>query len=287
MPADPTSAFQPAEVWSFNGLALSQPFWNIATFGGARYNLPTLRGQNYAVPYRSGQQQRAKYADQRTITLTMWVDGTKSSTGLVVGDPRLAFNNSWQQLRQALWTRGGGGGSVQGTLQRQWYLTQSGVTGLVAASAFAEIAGSMDPTMNSRLNAVASIDFLLADPHFYGSLVTTAITSSGGTVTNPAEGTAGEGFPQPGVSQFTLQLTANTTVTNTTAGVSVTLNASGATFPVTLDILKDTATDAGGVNVIGSVTHSGARSWMLLLAGSNTITNTAGVATLSFNPPYI
>lgn len=284
MPADPTSAFAPAEVWYWNSLALSQPYWNITSFGGARYNLPTLRGQNYQVPYRAGQLNRQKYPDQRTETLTMWVDGTKSSDGTVVGDPRLNFNNKWQQLRQALWTRNATG-SVQGQLKRQWFITQNGTSALVAATAMAEVAGSMDPTMNGRLAAVASLDFLLSDPYFYGSLQTNAITSAGGTITNYGEGVAGEGFFSA-VNQFTVTLSAPCTVANTTAGVSFTYTGSAA-FPLVVDVLNDTAIDNDGVNQVGGITHAGAREWMCLLSGSNTITVSAGTATFNWNPPYV
>ena len=257
---------------------------NIASFGGARYGLPTLRGQNYAVPYRAGQLNRQKYPDQRTETITMWVDGTKSSDGSVVGDPRLAFNNHWQQLRQLLWTRNAGG-STQGQLQRNWHLTQNGVNGLVTATAMAEIAGSMDPTMNSRTACVASIDFLLSDPYFYGNQRTQAVTTSG-TITAYGEGVVGEGFPSA-ASGFTVSITAACTVHNTTAGVSFTCGGTGVTFPVTVDVLNDTAMDNAGVNQVGNITHSGGRAWMSLVNGANAITVSAGTATFTWNDCYV
>lgn len=279
---DPTSAFAPAETWFWNGLALSQPFWNITTFGGARYNLPTLRGQNYQVPYRAGQLNRQKFPDQRTVTLNMWVDGSKSSDGTAVGDPRLNFNNKWQQLRQALWTRNATG-SVQGQLGRHWFITQSGVSMAVPATAMAEIAGSMDPVMNGRLSAVASLDFLLSDPYFYGVVQSNAISGSG-VITNPGEGVAGEGFASA-VNQFTVTITNPCTVTNSTAGVSFTY-AGGGSFPITIDVLNDTAIDNAGVNQVGNITHAGARLWMCLLNGDNAIACSAGIATFNWNPPY-
>lgn len=287
--ADPVSAFQPAEVWSYNGVQLNQPWMNITTFGGARYNLPTLRGQNYQVPFRAGQLNRQKWPDQRTLTLTMWVDGTKSASGAIVGDPRLQFNNYWQQLRNNLWNRAAGG-SLPTTLTRNWYITQAGVNGLVQATAIAEIAGSMDPTMNGRLSAVASIDFLLADPYFYGNQRSQAISTAGGTITTYGEGTVGEGFPSA-VAGFTVQVTANTTVNNTTAGAQFTFNSAlcptPVTFPVTLDVLRDTAVDAAGNNQIAGVTHAGSRMWTCLVTGANAITNTAGTATFTFNDAYV
>ena len=60
MPNPPVALYSPYELWYWNGTALNQPYWNIATFGGSRAGLPTLRGQNYEVPYRAGQLWRAK-----------------------------------------------------------------------------------------------------------------------------------------------------------------------------------------------------------------------------------
>src|ERR1700722_4341274 len=112
-------AYTPGEAWYFNGLALNQPYWNITTFGGSRSGIPTLRGQDDQGAYRAGQAWRAKYPDERTISLTMWLDGSGSAAGWPSTDAHLAFNNNWQALRQAFFTRNAGG-SVQGQLQRNW-----------------------------------------------------------------------------------------------------------------------------------------------------------------------
>jgi hypothetical protein len=283
----PVALFTPAELWYYNGTALNQPYWNITTFGGSRYGLPTLRGQNYEVPYRAGQVWRAKYPDQRTITLTMWTDSQMSANqSYPAGDPRRAFNDNWQQLRQLFWYRGASG-SAQGQLQRNWFITQSGSPTLVTTTAMAEIAGSMDPTMNGRTSAAFSVDLLLADPHFYGAQRTQALTSAGGTITALGEGVVGEGY-YSAVNSFTLKLSAAATVANTTAGTSVTHNGTGvASWPVTLDILRYTATDNVGNNCIAGVSHSGSRLWTALLPGANTITVSAGTATFTWNDCYV
>lgn len=291
--APPAFAYTPNEAWTWNSYSLNQSWFNISTFGGSRFGAPVLRGANYAVPYRAGQSWRPKYPDQRTMTLTMWLDGSGSANhAYPAADARLAFNDNFQALRQQFWTRGAITGSVQGMLQRKWYLTAGG-PGLVVATAMAEIAGSMDLTMNGRTGAAFSVDLLLADPYFYGGssptvgtgTVTTAVTTSGGTVTNPGDGVAGEGWSSA-VSSFTITCTAPTTVTNTTAGVSFTIG-SGPAFPVTVDILNMTVTDSGSVNRAANITHIGSRLWMGLLPGTNAITNTGGTSTFSFNPPYL
>lgn len=285
--APPVGAFTPNELWYWNGFPLNSQAWNIATFGGSRFGIPTLRGQDYQVPYRAGQLWRAKYPDSRTVTLTMWTDSQMSANqAYPAADPRRAFNDNWQALRQVFWTRGPGG-SQQGQLTRNWYLTVGGTPVMVQSTAMAEIAGSLDPTMNGRLSAAFSVDLLLADPYFMGGLVTQAIGTPGGTVINPGEGVVGEGFASP-VNSFSITITQPCTVTNTTYGVSFTHSGAGVQlWPVTVDILRYTAVDAAGNNVVGGLTHAGSRMWMAFPNGSNAVSVTAGTATASFNPPYI
>jgi hypothetical protein len=288
MPVNPpAAAYLPAELWYFNGTPLNTGYWNIATFGGSRFGIPTLRGQDYEVPYRAGQLWRAKYPDERTVTLSMWTDSQLSGNqSYPASDPRRAFNDNWQALRQLFFTRGVAG-SLQGQLQRNWYLTGSGSPSLVTSTAMAEIAGSMDPTMNGRTSAAFSVDLLLSDPYFYGAQTGGTITTAGGNIVNPAEGVAGEGFASP-VNAFTVTISAATTVTNTTAGASFTHSGAGVvSWPVTVDILRFTATDNAGNNVVGGLTHIGSRIWMPLLPGTNAITNSAGTALFQFCPPYV
>lgn len=237
------------------------------------------------MPYRSGQNFRQKYPDQRTISLTMWLDGSGSANhAWPAVDNRLAFNDNWQLLRQSFWTRNATG-SVQGSLQRNWYYTQSGSPTLVTSTALAEIAGSMDLTMNGRTGAAFTVDLLLADPHFYGTTRSQAITSSGGTITALGEGNVGDGFYST-VNSFTIVCSAPATVVNFTAGVSFTL-ATGPTYPVTVDVLNGTVMDNAGVNQISKFTHAGSRLWMVLLNGANVIDNSAGTATFHWCDAYL
>lgn len=279
------------ELWFFNGVALQDPFgaWNISTMGGSRFSVPTLRGQNIAAPYRAGQSFRAKYPDQRTVTLTMWTDGQGSSaqdaSTYPAADQRLAFNNNLQSLRQMFFVRNSGG-SAQATLARNWYLTQGGSNLLVTSTAMAEIAGSMDLTMNGRTNAAFSVDLLLADPYFYGALQTHACTGSTNNCNALGEGIVGEGWPSS-VAAFTVSLSAAATVTNTTVGGVAFTVSSGPSFPVVVDVLNNTAIDNAGNNVIGNFTHTGSRLWMLLQPGANNINVSAGTATFRWNDSYI
>ena len=282
-----------AEAWTWtpsggSALPLQSAYgaWNIATLGGSRFSVPVFRGQNYPTPYRAGQNWRAKMPDSRTITLAMWTDGQglHSTAAYPAADRRLAFNSNLQQLRQALFSVGAAG-SAQGQLQRNWYVMQGGAPVLVQATAMAELAGSMDLTMNGRTNAAFSTDFLLADPFFYGAQVTKACTGATTTVTGLGEGVAGLGYSSV-VNSFSVQLSAAGTVTNTTAGVSFTFTGA-ASFPVTVDILNATVTDTAGANWISGLTHSGGRSWMAVQPGANVVSVSAGTATFVYNDVYI
>ena len=281
---------------SWNGLSLNTPYWDTVTWGGTRMALPTLRGQDIEVAYRAGKQMRPKFPDSRTITFIMWTAGIDQATGKPAADQRLAWNNNWQQLRDAFWTRGPLG-SAQGTLSRLWYYTQGGVAQLVSASALGEIAGSMEPTMTGRNRADFSVDILLADPYFYGAPVATTLTLNvAKNVTNFGEGQAGEGQPST-VNTFSLVLNGPLTVptlTNTTAGVSLTYGATiQAGVSLTIDLLRFQASDSVGVNQVPYVGHAGSRFWFLLLSGLNSLTLTSlsgadsGNAILTFCPPYV
>lgn len=289
MPAPPAFAYPTnQEAWFWNSLPLQSAFgaWNIGTLGGSRFSVPVFRGQDYQTPYRAGNSWRSKLPDSRTITLAMWADGQgqHSASTYPAADPRLAFNSNLQQIRAAFFTMNAAG-SVQGQLQRNWYYSVGGTPTLVQSTAMAELAGSMDLTMNGRTNAGFSVDLLLADPFFYGALQTVACTGASTACTGKGEGIVGVGYPQT-VSAFTVTCSAAGTVSNTTAGVAFTL-ASGPSYPVVVDVLNGTVTDNGGNNQIAALTHSGARAWMALLPGSNTISVSAGTATLRWNDAYI
>lgn len=288
MAAPPAFAYTAnAEAWYFNSVPLQSAYgaWNLASMGGSRFGLPTFRGSDYQTPYRAGQAWRSKLPDSRTITLAMWADGAglHSTSTYPATDQRLAFNSNLQQLRDTFFTMAASG-SVQGQLQRNWYILQSGSPTLVTATAMAEIAGSMDLTMNGRTHAGFSVDFLLADPFFYGAQQNVACTGGGTTVTGKGEAPVGLSYPSA-VSTFTVVCSGPCTVSNNTAGVTFTLT-SGPSYPVTVDILNGTVTDNSGNNWIGALSHVGARAWMVVLPGNNTIAVNSGTATFHFTDAY-
>jgi hypothetical protein len=270
------------EYWSLNGVSLHQFGWSVATVGGSRYDLPPRRGGNTTYAYRPGQVHRGKLADSRTITLLMWVTGTDPGTGAPTGDTTLAFNDSWDFLRRLVWKPGG----AQVTLTRRWFLTVGGVKTLVVADAQAEIADAMTPTMTGRARADFSMNLLLADPYFYGPQVSVELASGqSATVDNPGHDLAGHAGLQVDLIGGT-----NPRLTNATPAPPVWVQYTGSPGgTLTLDTGRFTANRASdGANLIGGVSHGGARHWMALLPGANQLSLTGGgSAQLRFRPPYV
>lgn len=228
----------------------------------------------------------------------MWAAGIDQNTGIPASDQRLAFNSNFQQLRSMFWTQGSGG-SAQGALTRRWYITQGGSPVTVAATAQAEVAGTMQPVMTGRTRADFTVDLLLADPYFYGAQQTQTLGyNSPANVVNLGDG--GIGFGQPAATSgvgFTIQLNGPLTspkLTNSTTGVSVSVSYTIATgHYCLLDVLNYTAFDDGNAPHLGVVSHTGARPWMILLPGTNSLQLTStngsdtGNAALTWSPPYL
>jgi hypothetical protein len=275
----------------------------VSSFGGSRQDLPLLRGQNYPVAYRAGQMWRSKQPDQRTVSLAMWAAGVDQAALVPAADQTLAFNNNFQQLRSMFWVQGNQGSSL-GFLTRRWYLTQNGATGIIAATAQAEIAGTMQPTMSGRTRADFTVDLLLSDPYFYGARQSLSIGANASqTLLNLGDAPVGFGqAPGQGGTAFTITLTGPLTtpieLANYTNGVFVTLaHTIPAGHSLTLDVMSYTAYDDTGTSYLGSVSHGGARPWMLLMGagnngGNNSLTLSTGAgdsgkAVISWQPGYL
>src|SRR6185503_19822083 len=130
------------ERWLVNNVSLSQYCWAVKTFGGSPPALPTFRGEDIGVAYIPGKLLRSKFPDSRVISLLMWVAGIVSSTGKPSTDPTLQFSDNLRSLHSLVYTP-----SSQVQLTREWRYTVSGTPTIVAATANAQIAGDMQPTM--------------------------------------------------------------------------------------------------------------------------------------------
>lgn len=292
------------EYWSWNGTVLNSQWWNITSFGGSRQDLPLLRGQNYTIAYRNGQMWRPKNFDQRTVSLAMWTAGVNQTTGQPSTNQSLDFTSNFYNLRQ-MFAAQGVLGSQLGQLTRRWYEYVNGFPALLTATAMAELAGNMSPTMSGRTRADFTVDFLLADPFFYGSVVSLALPLGNTVAYNAGDAVVGFGQAQ-GNGGVPFQITligplTNPTLTNVTANVSVTVGATiSAGNTLTLDVAQYTALDQNQTSYLGSVTHTGARAWMALLGCtpqnptgaqmlvlSSTGAGDTGSGTITWQPGYL
>src|SRR5712692_9521566 len=169
------------ELWTIDGTPLQTFAYNIATLGGSRFDLPPLRGSNMTFAYRPGQIWRPKIADARTMTLLMWVAGVDPNTRGAPGPygPQQSWADNWNMLRRLFW-----GPSRQVVLERLWKLTVGGTPTLVAGTAHAQLGPSPLSSalaMTGPARADFAVDFVLADPFFYGTPIVTTV-NAGSTV---------------------------------------------------------------------------------------------------------
>lgn len=274
------------ERWLVNGTSLSQYCWAVKTFGGSARALPTFRGSDIGVAYIPGKIFRAKFPDSRVISLLMWVAGINPSTSQPAADKALQFSDNLRTLHSLVYTP-----SSQVQLTREWRYTVSGTPTIVSATANAQIAGDMQPTMTGPGRADFSVDFLLSDPYFYGSAVTASIPYSSNTnVTNPGDDIAA-------YSNFTITFNGPLfypILTNSTNSAYLSLNtmiASGKS--ITVDIGNYTALSSDGADMRGVVQHSANRRWMIVNPGTNvfnlssSLSTDTGTVNMSFQPPYV
>lgn len=266
--------------WDVDGTSLHQYAWSVATLGGDRNALPPMKGEDATFAYLEGQAWRAKTADARTMSLAMWILPRDVATDALSTDMRGRYTTNLRTLKMLFWKP-----RQQIALTRRWQEFGAGVT---AATALAQVTG-MEPTMTGPYRADLSVDLLLADPYFYTAQQTQSCAYGvGQAITNSGDDqTTGYGcevvFNGPLTNpQLTNQqgvwLRLGTTVSG---GDSITCNLYNNTAIRTSD----------GANMIGTVTHSGSRRWMVLQRGGNVLTLTgssgSGTATMKWRAPYV
>lgn len=272
-------------------VSLHQFGWNVETIGGSRYDLPTKRGDNRRYPYRPGtRHNKNKIPEERVVELKMWVNAVHPGTGESDGERKLRFNDSWNFIRDLVWSWSGD----QLILTRRWWQTIQGVAVLHKASALVEIQDSMQPTMTGRFRANFQMTLLLSSPFFYGDPITTRI-NSGETVNiyNP-------GQDRSMFEHIVVDMTGpmwKPTLTNATPDPNVWLLFDHALVRGTLVFDIPNFLCTGSLNYIRYVVNAGSRFWFGLVPGSNLVTltestvsrpaiGTGGYATIIYRPPY-
>jgi hypothetical protein len=285
------------EWWDVGGESLHKYAWSITSLGG-RLGLPTLRGGSTTVPFRPGTPFYVKTADQRTLTLTMFVLGIDPDTDadMASAASRARFNDNFHAIQRLFWT---GSGGPQVPLTKRW-LTGPEPGTLLQATAMVEPASQMPPTMTGRLRAEFSLDLLLSDPYFYAPQLSQAIVLGEDPVivTNEGDVPAQYGAVEvdligPLTNPRLTNLTPTPNVWIQFVGRSGSLSVPGiipAGHTVKLNCDGPLAFD-GENQVTPNLMHAGTRSFFALATGENEIQLTAddgdGSAVVRWNAPYL
>ena len=266
------------ETWAIDGVPLLSLATDVQRLDG---NLaPPLRGEDRQYAFRPGAEFRPRVADSRSITLGLWLIG-QDGNGTTTADYMANYAGAERQLRRLLRPDGGG----QFAITRTW----TDDLGTHTATGHGIAPGGIERQRAGKHAGRITVDIGMADPFFYGSAVSatlargvpTVVTNQGDTTTTAV------------VIDFDGQLT-NPTLTNSTLDPEVWVKAGldlAAGDSLALDVLATSVVrESDGANLIGSVTHSGARSWFGLGRGANTVTLTAdggaGSAVLTYQPVY-
>lgn len=258
--------------------------YHVESIYGARTNVPKLRGSNVAVYGRPGRLHQPKIADQRTLSLRGWVsdrdDEDNPYASAICGE---GLNTNWRALRRLLWRENGS----EFNLRRRWY-DESG--DIITAVAAVEYAGGLDLSDHVGEAGNWTCDLNLSDPYFYGDEETATLE-----VDTPQVLTNIGDVP---VFQMTLEFNGelgNPMVTNATPNPDVWVRV-GSTIDLADSVLLDTnlftaTRDSDDANMIGAISRSGARPWMVLSPGGNTLELTAasgaGTVDVTWRPAYL
>lgn len=258
--------------------------YHVESIYGSRTNVPPLRGSNVAVYGRPGRIHQPKVADQRVVTLRGWVSNVdENDDPYSTENCDLGLNVNWRMIRRLLWRERG----EQFPLRRRWY-DESG--GLIMATALAEYSGGLDLTEHVPEAGAWVCDLTLADPYFYGEVENVTLALDTPQVLN--------NLGDVNATQITLDfhgILANAIVTNSTTEPDVWVRvgspiAGGDSVFLNVDTFTATR-DSDSANLIGAVTRSGSRPWIVLTPGNNTVTLTAtsgdGTVDMTWQPAYL
>lgn len=252
--------------WEANGLSLHTHAWSVTTFGGKRNSPTDRRGEDVQVPFRRGRIASRKVPDSKVLSLSMWMapvnqDGTQ--------DPALTdeqkMHDNWRLILNTIDVLG------QFPLVKRWWEGDQ----VKAATAQAEFADGLEPSVNGGYLAQFGIDFLLADPYFYSPVAAQPV----GTIT-----VAGDVETDHVILSLTNGTNPRVTFPD---GNWIQYNGSPGGSPVSINLLTGMATRAG-LYVNGLVQRSSNfGEWPTLKPGSNALTLTGGgTGTVAYDAAY-
>lgn len=262
--------------WEADGVSLHTYAWSIETIGGN--GPPPLRGEDITVPLAVGKVRTTKIVDSNKYSLGMWLRGVDADAGSAdSGATRDKYMRRYNDLVRLLWKAG------KPIALRKRFYDRAGVDPILA-TATAEYAGGMEPSMTGRSLGKCIVDFTLADPYFYADVAfTTPLVNGDNTVIVP--GNAPTQYLKVRINGSRT----NTRVLNKTNGIQFTYpQAILNTEYVDVDPRTYTARHkpAGGSEYDAStrIIHDGSPQWMTLEPGENIINvlsdSGAGVITL-------
>jgi hypothetical protein len=266
------------ETWTIDGVPLLSLAADVQRIDSAL--APPLRGSDRQYAFRPGAEFRPRTTDSRTITLGLWLLG-QDGAGSTPADYEANYAGAERQLVRLL--RPDAGREFE--ISRTW----TDDLGTHTATGRGVAPGGPERKRAGRFSGRVTVDIFMADPFFYGSAVAVPLPVGAATVVS----NAGDDSTSAVVLDFAGPLS-NPTVTNSTLAPEVWVKAGtdlAAGDGLTLDVRATSVLrDSDGANLIGAVTHSGARAWLPLGRGANTVTlstdSGAGSAVLTFQPVY-
>ena len=278
------------DTWSIedlraDGVTLKGFGWGVSLVGGLS-GTPPVVGENIEVAYRRGRKWRQKQYTQVTRQFTMWVDSRDPATGLYPGTylGRVTQRNS--NLRTVYQLLGKRNALIKFDRDIQT------PTGLVTVSGYGECASealNVNFGDNSDEETNFNVDLVFPDPFWYGAQITSPnVTAGGTTVTNPGDDVALDSVVTINASSTLV----NPSVRNTTNGSRFTVTttvAAGDALIIECEYPRVRRV-SNNQNLIGAVSHEGARQFLTLNKGPNVLqlasTSGTGGATIQFYPPY-
>jgi hypothetical protein len=264
------------ETWAIDGVPLLNLASEVHRLDGKI--VPPVRGENRKYAFRPGAGFRSRVTDSQTITLGLWLLGQDGAGG------RTAWEGNYSASERALRTLLRPDKGQEFELTKTW--TDDLGTHTATGHGFAE---DIDRARLGRYAGKVTVDITMADPFFYGSPIVVPLTKGvPAAVNNPGDEATTVVWVDL-VGQL-----ANPQLSNTTEDPPVWLKVGTAIAngdSVLVDAELDAVTrDSDGANLIGALTHSGARSWFRIGRGASSVTlsadSGAGSGTLTFWPVY-
>lgn len=300
--------------WDVNGISLQTYAFNIVTLGDDRMSPPSLRGDEQTVPYRPGTKYMEKVANNRVISMGMWVIGADENGNIRPDEnSRRTFDRNWRKLRNLLWNP-----RKQFTLTKRFWvetaelvaagvsvsgLPTDGAWSLYSASARGSFAGGLSPTMGGPSRASFTVDILLSDPYFYSEPITIPFSmQSGGAHPGPTKDIVVLGDERTNKIRFdVIGPLDSLRFTNQDADPELWIQyatslADGDTAWIDVDAFRSKHTESAlEYTSSGYVNHFGDRFWFYLDpqdgAGTTTVALSAqagtGTGTMTYSPAWI